>query len=443
MTDLEEHSSFCRTCGAAGSGAARAPCPACGGRRITAPPGARFLTVAHIDCDAFYAAVEKRDDPALKDRPVIVGGGARGVVTTACYIARTFGVHSAMPMFQARRLCPEAVVVKPRFDAYAEAARAIRTLMEQTTPLVEPVSIDEAFLDLAGTARLHGAPAYVVLARLLARIRSEVGISASVGLSDNKFLAKIASDHEKPGGFTILPREGVATWLGRLPVRKMWGVGPAAERRLAALGVATIADLQRLDDRAMGRLFGVHGPRMRRLAHGIDSRPVTPERAAKSVSAETTFNEDVGDPAVLEQTLVRLCDRVGERMRAKGALGGAVVLKLKDTGFHTATRRRTLARPSDTAAALHSVARALLADLARPGVRYRLIGVGYCDLRDASLPRQADLFDGGDVRAGRKEAALDAIRQRFGASAIRPGADSISETGTASRAGPVRKDTRP
>ena len=279
---------FCRDCLADVPDAA-ARCPGCGSPRVVRHPVLGQLAIAHVDCDAFYAAIEKRDDPSLRDQPVIVGGGKRGVVSTACYIARTYGVRSAMPMFEARRLCPHAVVVPPSMAKYASVGREVRTRMLALTPLVEPLSIDEAFLDLSGTERLHGRAPAQSLAVFARAIEDEIGISVSIGLSENKFLAKLASDLDKPRGFSVLSRAEAADFLAPRPVTFIWGVGKAMGATLAREGFRTIADLQRASESDLMRKFGNEGLRLARLSRGIDAREVSADRETKSVSAETTF----------------------------------------------------------------------------------------------------------------------------------------------------------
>ncbi|MGF1543638.1 MAG: DNA polymerase IV [Parvularculaceae bacterium] len=413
--DAGPHRDVCLGCGRACDGACSRPL-----RRIAWRDGLFSLAIAHVDCDAFYAAIEKRDDPSLAEKPVIVGGGRRGVVATACYVARRFGVRSAMPMFKALRACPNAVVIRPRFEAYAAAGREIREMMTALTPLVEPLSIDEAFLDLAGAERVHGGPPAVLLARLQAEVAREVGVTISVGLSDNKFLAKLASDLEKPNGFTVLPEAEAPARLAPMPVTKIWGVGAATARRLAEDGARTIGDLQRMERSALEMRYGKLGARLADLSVGRDARAVRPDRAAKSVSAETTFNDDVASVDELESRLWALCERVAGRMREKSLEGRVVTLKLKDADFAVRTRRASLAAPSALARTLFETARGQLASLLAdaPGRRYRLVGVGYSDLTDAGAVSQGELFDTPREDWRRREAAIEAVRQRFGDGAI-------------------------
>jgi DNA polymerase-4 len=393
-------------------------CPACGSPRVLAHPELFDLAVAHVDCDAFYASVEKRDDPALRDRPVIVGGGRRGVVSAACYIARIHGVRSAMPMFKALALCPEAVVIRPRHDHYTAVSRAIRALMEALTPAVEPLSLDEAFLDLTGTARLHGAPPAVLLAGLVRRIEAEVGVTASVGLSHNKFLAKIASDRDKPRGFSVIGRAEAAAFLARQPVGVIWGVGEAAQAALAAGGIRTIADLLRWEREALIARFGAQGARLYRLARGEDDRAVSPDAALKSISNEVTFGEDIADPDLIGGHIWRLCEKVADRAKAKDLAGRVVTLKLKRADFRLLTRRQSLREPTQLADALWRAAAALHAPEAGGGP-WRLVGVGLSSLGPAAAAdATGDLLDPAAARRAAAERATDRIRARFGPAAI-------------------------
>jgi DNA polymerase IV len=406
---------LCRDCLARFPGGRR--CPSCGSPRILQHPEIDTLSIAHLDCDAFYASVEKRDDPSLRDRPVIVGGGRRGVVTTACYIARIDGVRSAMPMFKALKLCPQAVVVKPRMDHYISVSRQIRALMLDLTPLVEPLSLDEAFLDLSGTQRLHHAPPAVLMARLQNRIESEIGIPVSVGLSHNKFLAKIASDLDKPRGFAVIGRAETLDFLSEKPVSLIWGVGRAGTESLARDGIRTFADLRRPDRKALNARYGSMGERLWHLARGIDTRPVSPHRAPKSISTETTFDTDIADPESLARTLWRLCERVSARAKSAGLGGTTVTLKLKRADFSLLTRRHALSEPTQMADRLYRAALPLLhRDMER--APFRLIGIGLSDLSDAAqADPSTDLLDPSEARDWPRSApptgfALDMVPNR-------------------------------
>ena len=407
---------LCRDCLTTFETGAR--CPACRSPRIVAHPELLTLSIAHMDCDAFYASVEKRDNPDLRSVPVIVGGGKRGVVSTCCYLARIKGVRSAMPMFQALKLCPEAVVVKPRGSHYAAVSKLIRAMMDDLTPVVEPLSLDEAFLDLTGTERLHKAPPAVLLAGLLKRMETELGLTGSVGLSHNKFLAKIASDLDKPRGFSVIGKGDTASFLKGKPVRMIWGVGAASQAQLEAAGIRTFDDLARWDRKDLIQRFGQIGDRLWHLSRGEDFRRVNPHEPMKSISAETTFDEDISDRDLLEGHVWRLAERVADRTKAKDLAGRTVTLKLKRADFATITRRHTLREPTQMADRLYREAADLLAHVADKGP-YRLVGVGLSDIvsaREADLT--PDLLDPQAARRAGAERATDAIRARFGPDAI-------------------------
>jgi DNA polymerase-4 len=407
---------FCRDCLAeAAEGAAR--CTACGSPRLARHPELMRLSIAHVDCDAFYAAIEKRDNPALHDKPLIVGGGHRGVVATACYIARTYGVRSAMPMFEARRLCPHAEVVRPDMAKYARAGREVRARMLDLTPLVEPLSIDEAFLDLSGTERLHGMAPAKALVRFARRIEQEIGITVSIGLSHNKFLAKIASDLDKPRGFSVLGAAEAAAFLAPKPVTFIWGVGKAMGASLLKEGFRTIADLQRADETTLMRRFGTEGLRLARLSRGLDVRAVSPDRETKSVSAETTLAEDVAALRPLTRHLWDLTETVSARLKAKELAGATVTLKLKTADFRLRTRARSLVAPTQLAAKIFAAGRELLAR-ETDGTRFRLIGIGVSALADAALADPADLVDVSGRHSAAAEHAVDALRAKFGRDAV-------------------------
>jgi DNA polymerase-4 len=409
--------SLCRDCLCLTESAALR-CPVCRSPRIVRHDELTQLSIAHMDCDAFYASVEKRDNPALRDQPVIVGGGQRGVVSTCCYIARIRGVRSAMPMFQALKLCPEAVVVKPRLAAYAEASRAIRAMMEDLTPAIEPLSLDEAFIDLTGTARLHGAPAAVLLARLTKRMEDELGLTGSVGLSHNKFLAKIASDLDKPRGFSVIGRAETGAFLEPRPVRIIWGVGQATQTALEAAGIRVISDLLRWDRAELGARFGSMGDRLWHLARGLDSRRVNRDERVKSISKETTFVEDTSDPDLLDGHVWRLSEQVADRAKARHLAGRTVTLKLKKGDFQLVTRRHSLGDPTQLTDRIYRAARDLLDHAGTQGP-FRLIGVGISDLApEDQADLSGDLLDPEARRRAAAERATDAIRAKFGADAI-------------------------
>jgi DNA polymerase-4 len=409
---------FCRDCLAeAGSGPR---CGSCGSPRLARHPEIQALSVAHVDCDAFYATIEKRDDPSIADQPLIVGGGNRGVVSTACYIARTCGVHSAMPMFKARRLCPDAVVIKPNMAKYAAVAREVRARMRDLTPLVEPVSIDEAFLDLSGTERLHGRSAAQSLARFATAVEREIGITISIGLSYNKFLAKIASDLDKPRGFAMLGRAEAPRFLAEKPISIIFGVGKVTQERLARDGLRTIADIQKCDETELIRRLGAEGQRLSRLARGIDNRKVVPDRDAKSVSAETTFDTDISALRQLEKILWDLGERVSARLKANKISGTTVTLKLKSADFQIRTRARSLSDPTQLARRIFDCGRELL-EKEIDGTKFRLIGIGVSNLQPAESADPDDLLDPHARKAATSERAVDTLRAKFGRDAIKRG----------------------
>jgi DNA polymerase-4 len=396
-------------------------CPSCGSLRIIRHDELYDLSIAHMDCDAFYASVEKRDNPDLVDKPVIIGGGKRGVVSTACYVARIRGVRSAMPMFKALDLCPDAVVVKPRMSVYSEVSRQVRSLMDELTPAVEPLSLDEAFLDLTGTAKLHGAPPAVMLARLVKRMKDELGITGSIGLSHNKFLAKVASDLDKPQGFAIIGAAETAEFLHDKSVRLIWGVGPAAQDALDRAGIHTFSDLLRWDQRDLSERFGSMGYRLWHLARGEDRRKITARTPVKSISKETTFFEDTADPDILDGHLWRLSEQVADRAKAKSKAGRVVTLKLKRKDFTLISRRQSLRDATQMTDTIYSTARGLFDTCANKGP-FRLIGVGISDIvEDTAADLSADLLDPKAAQRRVAEKATDEIRSRFGNEAILKG----------------------
>ena len=402
---------ICRDCGAAADGAR---CPACRSTRLIHHPELGTLRIAHIDCDAFYAAVEKRDDPSLAERPVVVGGHGRGVVLSACYNARRFGVRSAMPMFEALRRCPDAVVVHPNMEKYSAVGAEVHSAMRELTPLVEPVSIDEAFLDLSGTEHIHDASPAQSLARLALGIERTIGITVSIGLSYNKFLAKLLSAANKPRGFAVVGRSDALAFLTDKPVRLLWGVGPVLERRLKRDGLDTIGALRGVPKAALVARYGRIGTRLNRFAVGRDGRAVIASRAAKSISAETTFAKDIADADALAQRLWPLCERVSRRLKRAEVGAATVTLKLKTAEFRIRTRSRRLNAPTQRARALFEVAEALLRVEAR-GEHFRLIGLGASILVAARLADPADLFD---ARNAALERSIDDVRARFGEGAL-------------------------
>lgn len=390
-------------------------CPACGSPRLLAHDELDTLGIAHMDCDAFYASVEKRDRPELRDRPVIVGGGRRGVVTTACYIARLYGVGSAQPMFKALKACPDAVVLKPDFAKYTAESRRILGALGELTPLVQPLSLDEAWADLSGTERLNGGPPALQLVRLQQRIEREIGLTVSIGLAPNRFLAKVASELDKPRGFSVIGAAEAEGFLAPRPVSILPGVGPVFARALRSDGFDTVGQLAAAEPRDLVRRYGEWGLRLSELAHGRDARAVNPEQDRRGMSAETTFNADLAEREALEAELWPLCEKLAAKARRSGLASRTVQLKLRRTDFRIVTRRRTLPEPVQTARGLFAAARELLTpELGRP---YRLIGVGMADLIDAE-DAPSGLFDTAEARALKTETAIDALRARFGASAV-------------------------
>lgn len=407
---------LCRDCLTQFDNARR--CPSCASPRVTRHNELWDLSIAHMDCDAFYASVEKRDNPDLEGKPVIIGGGRRGVVSTACYVARIRGVRSAMPMFQALKLCPEAVVIPPRMEEYVKASRAIRAMMEELTPAIEPLSLDEAFLDMTGTARLHGAPPAVMLAKLVRRMKTELGLTGSIGLSHNKFLAKIASDLDKPHGYSVIGKAETMDFLRDKPVRMIWGVGSAAQASLDKAGIRSFSDLLRWEQTDLIARFGGMGERLYHLARGEDRRRVSSNAPMKSISKETTFNEDTSDPDLLDGHIWRLAEQVADRAKAKGLAGRVVTLKLKRSNHTQLSRRLALSDPTQLADRIYRTARGLFDQLPEKGP-YRLIGCGISDLGDAEgADKLGDLLDPDAARRSDAERATDAIRDRFGAKAI-------------------------
>ncbi|HEV7877339.1 DNA polymerase IV [Bradyrhizobium sp.] len=404
---------FCRDCLADLDFSTRR-CSACGSPRLVRHPALAALTLAHIDCDAFYATVEKRDNPELADRPVIIGGGKRGVVAAACYISRTFGVRSAMPMFKALALCPHATVIRPDMAKYVRVGREVRHAMQALTPLVEPLSIDEAFLDLAGTQRVHGMIPAKVLARFASQVERDIGITVSVGLSCNKFLAKIASDLDKPRGFAALDQDEARELLAAKPVGFIFGVGPATQERLSQRGFRTIADLQRADEIELMKQFSLEGRRLWRLARGIDDRAVVPDRGAKTISSETTFETDIRDFATLERLLWRLSEKVSSRLKTGDLAGSTITLKLKTADFRQRTRSQTVHSPTQLAAKIFATSREMLAREV-DGTAFRLMGTGVSALRPGSVADDTDMLD---RRSAHAERAMDDLRKKFGSAAV-------------------------
>ncbi len=407
---------ICRDClwtGADPAGPPERRCPACGSRRIVADPELDQLSIAHMDCDAFYASVEKRDRPELRDKPVIVGGGKRGVVSTACYVARQYGVGSAMPMFKALKACPHAVVIKPDFRKYERESERILGTLARLTPLIQTLSLDEAWVDLAGTERLTGGPPVWQLVRAQNEIERETGLTVSIGLAPNRFLAKIASELDKPRGFSVIGSDAQAL-LAPKSVKVLPGVGPVFLKTLQSDGYASVGDLAAADPRELIKRYGETGFRLHELAHGRDARTVNPERDRKGMSAETTFNEDLTSVADLEAELWPLCEKLAAKARRDGVASRVIVLKLRRTDFKIVTRRVSLPEPVQTARALFAAGRELMTpELGRP---YRLIGIGMAEIVDAvDTPV---LFETSETRALKTETAIDALRAKFGQGAV-------------------------
>ena len=407
---------LCRDCGYRPPPDAET-CPACGSARVVRHKELHGLAIAHLDCDAFYAAIEKRDRPELRDVPVIVGGRHRGVVSACCYIARTYGVHSAIPMFKALKACPDATVVKPDMKKYAAVGREVRSMMLDLTPLVEPLSIDEAFMDLSGTESLHGASPATTLAGLARRVEEELSITVSIGLGYNKFLAKIASDLDKPRGFAAIGRTEAITFLAGKPVGLLWGVGEAMQRRLAGDGITLIGELARIEEAELVARYGKIGRRLWSYARGEDDRPVDPDREARSMSSEITLDEDIPAPDRLRPILWQLAETVARRMKKAGVAGEGDKLKLKTEDFRTITRSRRLNIPTHSAEEMFRAAEPLLAHEA-DGRAFRLIGIGAHDLVEAGQVLQGDLFAAAGPVESKIDKVLDAVRDRFGDDAI-------------------------
>ncbi len=405
---------LCRDCDAEAPGLT---CPACGSARVVRHAELFSLTIGHIDCDAFYATIEKRDDPALRDKPVIVGGtGPRGVVSTACYIARLYGVRSAMPMATARKLCPHAVVLPPNIRKYAAVSAEVRARLEALTPLVQMLSIDEAVVDLAGTQALHHAPPAVMLSRFARAVEGALGITVSIGLAPNRLLAKLAAERGKPRGFCVLGAEAPALLAGE-PVALLPGVGPATVKRLGQMGITRVGQLAALDEAGAARKLGDEGLALVARARLLDPRPVRPGREAKSISAETTFATDLRALPVLEAELWRLCETLGRRLKREALAAAGVTLKLKTAGFVPRTRAQRLPNPTQLPETLFEAARALLAREA-DGTAFRLIGIGAAPLAEAGAADKGDLADSAAPRRAARQGAIDQLRARFGERAI-------------------------
>ena len=412
--DIKREAALCRDC--ATPVVPSQACSACGSLRAVSHPELSDLSIAHVDCDAFYCSIEKRDNPELMNKPVIVGGGTRGVVSAACYTARVYGVHSAMPMYKALKACPHAVVIRGSMNKYSFEGKRIRNMMLALTPQVEPLSIDEAFIDLTGTQRLHGRSPAQSLIKLQNDILKEVGVTVSVGLSYNKFLAKTASDLDKPNGFAVLGKADAIEFLADKPVGFIFGVGPAFSRILAKSGIFKISDVCKWSDANMMKQFGESGLRLARLARAEDFRRINPTSERKSVSTETTFNTDITDLEELKDKLWLTCVKTADRAKAIDIAGRVVTLKLKTNYFESLTRRRTLPQPVQLADTIFRALEPLL-EAEVNGRKFRLIGAGISDL---ALPvgDSGDLLDPIAFKRGVAERASDAARAKFGKDAI-------------------------
>lgn len=398
----------------------RPECPECGRPRVIHHPELLSLSIAHVDCDSFYASVEKRDNPELMDKPLIIGGEHRGVVSTACYIARMNGVRSAMPMYKAKKLCPDAVVIRPNMKRYQEVSREIRKKFKDLTPLVEPLSIDEAFLDLTGTERLHGKPPAAMLAILASEIESEIGVTISVGLAPNKFLAKLASDWEKPRGFKVIGDNNKVETLSKLPISRIYGIGKKASEKLRKDGLTEISQLQVMDEATLARRYGEIGLRLFRLSRGIDTRQVKPNNITKSVSSERTLHHDLADYGTLENKLWDLSENVSDDLKRKQLAGITITLKLKTSMHRIITRSRTLDTPTQLAVTIFEVGQALLKPVI-DGTPYRLIGIGVSQFRPITEADQPDLIEPKRTRTANAEKAMDNLKGRFGKATIQKG----------------------
>ena len=410
---------FCRDCLTVCKSKLR--CEHCASPRVLKHPELFELSIAHMDCDAFYASIEKRDNPDIADKPVIVGGGKRGVVSTACYIARINGVHSAMPMFKALKLCPNAVVVPPRMDIYVKVSKQIKRFMSELSPMIEPLSLDEAFIDLTGTEKLHGAPPAIMLARLVKRMEDEIGISGSIGLSHNKFLAKLASDLDKPRGFSIISQRETLDLLAPLPIKKIWGAGPVLQRKLQSDGIQTFADLRRRDLKVLVKRYGTMGNRLWHLARGIDHRSITTREPVKTISKEITFFEDTSDTDLLDGHLWRLAEKVSDRCKARNYAGKTVNLKVKKADFKLLTRSITLNEPTQMTDRIYTNVRRMLNSII-DNAPFRLVGVGISHLtKPEDADQFMDLLEQDAAKRAKAERATDTIRKRFGKDSILKG----------------------
>lgn len=411
--------SFCRDC-LSEIDKNKTKCPNCSSPRLLSHPELKNLTIAHIDCDAFYASVEKRDNPDLMTQPLIIGGGKRGVVSTCCYIARTYGVRSAMPMFQANKLCPNAIVLPPRMEKYTAVSKQVRQLFDELTPIVEPISIDEAFLDLTGTERLHGMTAAKSLAKTANKISKQIGITVSIGLSYNKFLAKLASDLNKPNGFSVIGRNEAKSFLATQPISKIWGVGKVLQNKMNRAGIQQIGQLQRMELKKLVADYGIIGERLYYFSRGDDSRSVSTERKTKSVSNETTLETDISEFNILKKHLWILCEKLSSRLKNNHHSAKTITLKLKTSNFRNVTRSVTLDGYTQMAETLYEQGCKLLKPECN-GLEYRLIGIGVSHFTDEKFSDLPDLIDKNKENRIKTERAMDKIRSKFGKDIINKG----------------------
>ena len=395
-------------------------CKKCHSPRTLSHKEISKLYIAHIDCDAFYASVEKRDNPALKNKPVIIGGGSRGVVSTACYIARTKGVKSAMPMFKAKELCPEAVVIKPNIKKYKNVSFEIREIMKKLTPLIEPISLDEAFLDLKGTYRLHKKVPALILVELVKDIKIKTGINVSVGLSFNKYLAKVCSDLDKPKGFSIIGKSEATSFLKDKPVNLLWGVGSKFKKRLNSEGIINIGQIQKMQDKELVKRYGAIGYHIYQLSRGKDNRKIQSNRKIKSISHETTFQKDTNNKKELEKVLNNLSRKVSDRSKLLGVGGKTINLKLKTKDFKLITRSITFPDATQLHTRIFKNAKKLLYDNLNNS-KYRLIGVGISELIEEKLCDLDSLIDIKSNNDKKIEVALSKLRNKFGDNIITKG----------------------
>ena len=395
-------------------------CKKCHSPRTLSHKEISKLYIAHIDCDAFYASVEKRDDPILQNKPVIVGGGNRGVVSTACYIARTKGIKSAMPMYKAKELCPEAVVIKPNMKKYKDVSREIREIMKKLTPIIEPISLDEAFLDLKGTYRLHKKVPALILVELVKEIKIKTGINVSVGLSFNKYLAKVCSDLDKPKGFSIIGNSEAIAFLKDKPVNLLWGIGNKFKKRLNSEGIINIGQIQKMQDKELVKRYGAIGYHIYQLSRGQDTRKIKPNRKIKSVSHETTFQKDTNNKRELERVLNNLSRKVSDRSKLLGIGGKTVNLKLKTKDFKLITRSKTFSDPTQLHVRIYKTAKELLYNHLNSS-KYRLIGVGISELTEEKLCDLDSLIDLKSNNDKKIEVALSKLRNKFGDNIITKG----------------------